>query len=403
VLRITAATAFPASQAALLGLRVAVNSQDTAVVLGPVAANDTLDPGPALTWIPFAGPTRQKLFPNEPTPAAMALDGADAIWLTGQLYKGAAFGGTAVPAIDSGYYLVKLGADGSNVFTKGISRTDSTSTTTYALAFDSQGNVYVTGNLLLNGTATIAAVFVSKFSPTGALLSDRVFAGTDTQASAFDAAISPNGDLVIVGDFSGSLQVGTTKLTSLAGTSTNGFVAVLNTADLTAKRAFSFGGPALFDLAYAVDVTSTGALRISGTLCGMSTVGGTTVQANAAGSPFVAELTPTGTANWVRLIEGPGVVFQSSTSPGDRTFAVGRIDGTTHDAFLAAIGPDNTLTLPLRTNTGENGNGALSAATDHHGGVWVAGELQGTATFGTTTLGGTNPALVTNFLVHLEP
>jgi hypothetical protein len=136
----------------------------------------------------------------------------------------------------------------------------------------------------------------------------------------------------------------------------------------------------------------------------MSTIGGTTVQADANGSAFVAELTATGTANWVSLVNGSGgIVFGADTNSAGRTFAAGRINSTTNEAYLAAVGPDPALTTPLRAASGDNTNGAVSAAADHHGGVWVGGEFLGTIDLGTPPLSGSDPTQPSNFLVHLEP
>jgi hypothetical protein len=389
-----------------LGLRVAVNSQDTAVVLGP-SATSTVDPGPMLTWVPRTGSPTKKTFAGDVTPSVMALDGADAIWLAGQLWKPVTFGGSQVAADPSSYYLVKLNADGSNVFTKAVARTESNllGITVYGIAFDGQGNAYVAGGLMIDSASLTSAVFVSKFSPAGALLMDRVFQDDDTQALAFDVAIAPNGDVVIAGMFDATLHVGSTTLTSLAGTSTNGFVAVLNAADLAPKNAFSFGGAEGYDVAYAVDVVSSGAVRVAGGMSAASTIAGTPVSAGASGTAFVAEVTATGNrADFVDLIGAQGIAFQTSTDAADRTFVAGRLDGATHDAFLAIVAPDGGLTMPWRHDTGAAANGATTVAADRHGGVWVGGELQGRVDLGMGAIGDTSdPTAFTNFLLHFEP
>ncbi len=172
--------------------------------------------------------------------------------------------------------------------------------------------------------------------------------------------------------------------------------------DLSVKHAQSFGGANFYDAAHAIDITSTGALRISGALAGSSNIGGTPVQANAGGSAFIAELTPAGTTNWVDVLGGEGIVFQSSTGIDDRTFAVGRIDGDYNTAFLLETGPGATLTFPLAINVGST-NGATATAADRHGGVWVSVESVGATSFGTSVASAVDPTLLTNFLVHLEP
>jgi len=405
-LHITSARAFPGSQIAMVGLRVAIDSQDTAVVVGPSATSNTGDPGPAVTWVPVNGTIRQKVFANEPTPNAIAVDPSDAVWLTGQLEHAATFGGTTVQATSSGYYLVKLGPDGKNIFTKAIVRAETNTVWDggYSIAFDSAGNAYVVGILVLGDPDFHCTVLVNKFSPSGTLLADRVFHSTSPmQAMARDVAFAPNGDLVIAGVFDETLQVGTTKLTSASGQYSNGFVAILDPADLAPKRAFSFGGANYYDTATSVDVTSTGALRVSGILAGASSIGGKGVQAQTGGSAFIAELTPTGTANWVHLIQGSvsGIVWQTSTRADDQTFAVGRVDGA-QTAFFSVIDGAGTLTSPV-SFTGAGQNGALATAADRHGGVWVAMEGSGSTSFGSATVFGASSEPLVNWLVHIEP
>ena len=82
----------------------------------------------------------------------------------------------------------------------------------------------------------------------------------------------------------------------------SGFVAALDPNTGAAKSALRFGGTD-FDLGNSIEVTSAGLLRVAGLVSGAATIGGLDVQAAAMGSPFVAELTAAGTANWVRLIK----------------------------------------------------------------------------------------------------
>ena len=406
-LHVTSARAFPAASVIpFVGLKVAVDSQDTAVVLGPTITSFTGDPGPALTWISNTAQVRTKDFANEPTPRAMAVDAADAVWLTGPLDQPATFGGTTVQATSSGYYLVKLSSDGSNVFTKAIVREEPGTVWDggYSIAFDRDGNAYVAGILVLSAPEFHCSVLVNKFSPSGALLADAVFPSTSSmQATASDVAIAPNGDLVVVGNFDETLQVGTTKLISASGQYSNGFIAILNASDLSAKKAFSFGGANYYDAGKAIEITSSGALRVSGILAGASSIGGNSVQAQTGGSAFIAELTPAGTANWVRLIQGDsqGIVWDTSTTTNDRTFAVGSVNGN-NSALFAALDRDGNLTFPVQL-TGASQNGALATAIDRHGGVWVALEGSGSSKFGTVQPIGASSEPTANWLVHIEP
>ena len=404
-LQVTFVMPFPTAQMAGVGLHVAVDSQDGVVVLGPSASTGTTDPGPTLTWIASNGSMRQKTFANERTPSLMALDGADAIWLAGLLEQPTSFGGTTIQPVNevlgivSAYYLVKLNPDGSNAFTKTIRRTDLVFASSFinSITHDGAGNAYLVGSLLAGGSAS---AFVTKFSPAGTPLIDRMFAGT-SEASADDVAVAPNGEVVIAGRYNGSLDLGGgTSLSSTGGR--NGFIAALNAVDLTAGRAFTFRES--WSGISSIDVTSTGSYRVAGLIVDGGIIGGTTVHANVDGSPFVAELAAsTGQAAWVQVTGEKGLVFHATTNSVDRTFAAGRIEGATWDGFLAAAsGPASTLSMPLRVAS-PGGNGAIHTAADKHGGVWVGGEVSGMATIGAVVIGSSDAAMYTNFLVHLEP
>jgi hypothetical protein len=283
----------------------------------------------------------------------------------------------------------------------------------HALAVDPQGNAYVTGSTEvypLSG-GLVEGVFVTKFSPTGAARFTRVFQGNDFDAAAADLAIAPNGDVLVAGYYSGTLDFGIASLTSRArsGSSStcNGFVAALDPADGTARWARSFGGTT-FDLAYAIDVTPSGALRVSGELSGASEIGGLSATAAIDGAPFVAELTADGVGQWVRVVEPSGLVFASDTDPAGRTYAVGRVPGASSGypmngsrSFVAAVLGDGSFSLPLDVVT--NAGGALGVATDRQGGLWVVGTFAGSVAFGGVTLSGPTTSNGAQYLLYLAP
>ncbi|MEP6651925.1 MAG: hypothetical protein ABJA82_01115 [Myxococcales bacterium] len=210
--------------------------------------------------------------------------------------------------------------------------------------------------------------------------------------------------MAIAGGFSDQLALGAPPLVSQSTMSGgyNGFWATLEPGDGSPIAVHRFGGTT-FDLANTINATPDGALRIGGQLSGTSVVGGMTATALTNGSAFIAEVTTGGAARWVRVIDGRGIVFGADINAAGRTFAAGRLDGATSDSILASVGADGVLTLPLRIPTGES-NGAVAAAADRHGGVWVAGELVGSANFGTgPSITSPSPQEPTNYLLHLEP
>jgi hypothetical protein len=399
-LHVTFAEAFPASIRAPIGVLIAVTRDDTAVVVTPSSGSTIGDPGATITWFPAQGARRTLAFPNVITPNAMTIDKSGAIWLIGQLYQAVSFGGPTLQPVDNGYYLVKLAADGSHLASVAVSRTDVTFP--QAMAADGDGNIYVAGGLLLTTGTVSSAVFLTKFSSTGTQLYDQTYVASDTEAYAQSIAFRKDGDLVLVGFFNSTLKLGTTQLTSAAGLSSNGFVAVIDHSTGAARSAFSLGGATL-DSVSSVQVTTSGSLRIAGQISGTSMVGDKLVQADPRGSAFIADLTDAGVTSWVQLVGAPGIIAHGDTNAADRTFGAGHIDlAATSDAILATVGADGQLVVPLSVEN-LDGNGATSCAADLHGGVWVGGEFQGSTDLGTGPISGSDPTLPANFLAHLEP
>jgi len=217
--------------------------------------------------------------------------------------------------------------------------------------------------------------------------------------------------VLVAGYYSGTLDFGIVRLTSRARSGAysacNGFVAALDPADGIARWARSFGGT-IFDLAYAIDVTPSGALRLSGELSGASEIGGLSATAAVEGAPFVAELTADGVGQWARVVEPSGLVFASDTDPAGRTYAVGRVPGASSGypmdgsrSFVAAVLGDGSFSLPLDLVT--NAGGAHGAAADRQGGLWVVGTFAGSVAFGSVTLSGPTTSAGAQYLLDLAP
>jgi len=398
-LRVTRAETLPQTYAAKL--LVAVDSLDTAIVVGPSTANQNEDPGPTVMIIPRSGVTSKTTFANAITPDAIAVDLSGNIWMAGQLFRPVSFGAGAVAAVDAGYYLAKLTPDARPVFVEAILRV--TTPWLRAIATDPQGNAYVVGSIGDGNVPSNDSVFVTKFAPNGAEIFNQQFSSQGSSAWASDVAIAPDGEVWIVGAHNATLYVGATTLTVPARSIDTGFFAALDPATGAARRAFGFGGDD-FDIGNSIEVTRGGALRISGLLSGAATIGGMTAQAGDLGSPFLAELTAAGVANRVDIVApGDGIVFAGDTNSAGRTFAVGYVADVAKETFVAAVDPGGPLTIALRATIGFDTNGALVAAADRHGGVWVVGDFKGSVNFDGNTLLAPSTTAFGNFLIHLEP
>jgi hypothetical protein len=387
-------------QASIAWPMVGVDDQDTAVVVGPRVTSE-IDPGPQVDWIPRQGPGHSAIFPNALTPSVLAVDPSGAVWLAGQLYRAVDFGGTTLQPVNDGYYLVRLNPDGSLAVARAVARPSLV--TVYNATTDAQGNVYAVGEVYTAGSPPIASVFVTKFSPAGDELFNREFACQGTSAYAADVAVAPNGDLFIVGTYGYPLQIGSALLPLPSSSLGSAFVAALDPGTGEPRWATRIGGMT-FDVGNAISVTSTGALRVAGMLSGQATVGGLLTRGTNDGSPFVAELTPTGAGNWVTIIDGTGIVFEADTNAADHTFAVGYVKqtATTNQTFVADVA-GGVARLALRAPVSGQAGGAQFVAADRHGGAWVTGSFAGVIDFGLGPLDAGGADMLGNFLLHLEP
>jgi hypothetical protein len=395
-LHVTSSRAFPNFQGS--PLLVVVDSQDTAVVVGPSAASDTDDPGPTATWIPRQGSPHSKTFSNAITPSAIAVDPSRNLWMVGQLYRTVNFGGGPLAAVDTGYYLARFDTDGNLAFDRAVTRTGSPYIR--GAVADSQGNLYVVGGLMSTTGPSTASVFVTKFSPDGVELYNKEFAGQGTSASAADVAVAASG-VFIIGTFNAPVQFGTTNLMPLGSSLDSGFVASLAPDTGAVQWVLRFGGP-IFDVGNSVEVTSAGAVRIGGLVSSDGSIGGAGFHATPDGSPFVAELTADGAGTWVRTIPSDGIVFAADTNIGGHTFAGGYVNGTTKQTFIYDVTGSNAMT-PLQTTITDDSNGVLFVAADRHGGVWATGDFNGAIDFGVGVLSAADADTFGSFLVHLEP
>jgi plastocyanin len=395
---ITSAVVFPNFQGATL--RVAVDSQDTAVVVGPSATSMTDDPGPTVTWFPRQGSPHSATFANAITPSAIALDPSRNLWMVGQLYRAVDFGVGVLAPVDGGYYLARLDASGSVAWSRAVTRAGSVYVG--SAVTDSQGNAYVVGGISTTTNGVLEeSVFVTKFSPDGVEIYNREFPGTDSSAFAADVAVAPNGGVFIVGTYNASVQFGSVTLTRNGSSIDGGFVAALDPATGAPNFALRFGGT-IFDVGNAVDVTSTGAVRVAGLLSGDGSIGGVAVHGTPNGSPFVAELTADGVGSWARTIPSDGIVFAADTNAAGHTFAGGYLSGTMKEAFVYDV-TDSGATMPLRTTVADDTNGVMFVAADRHGGAWVTGDFKGAIDFGIGVLNAGGATTFGSFLVHLEP
>ena len=199
-------------------------------------------------------------------------------------------------------FLTKLGPDGAHVWSKqyGNQPDDQDG---YGVAVDSDGNVIATGKFRgpidFGGGELVEDqqedVFVAKLSPAGDALWARQY-GDGYWQTARAVAAGKAGEIALVGEYEGTLDLGTGPLPSKAGV--EAFVAMLS-PDGDALWSRGFGGPSA-DHAYAVAVDGAGNLIVAGCVYGVVDFGGGETAGASDLDAFVASYAPGGGLAWVR-------------------------------------------------------------------------------------------------------
>jgi hypothetical protein len=195
---------------------------------------------------------------------------------------------------------------------------------TYAFAKDASNNIYscgiFTGTNIQIGTGIYSSssnstrnAFVSKKDINGNPIWQYV-PTSSMNAFAYNIAVDSNGDVVVCGQYSGTLTVGSTTLTAGSGTN-SGFVFKLNgtTGSPIWAKSFKSAGNGLSDVAsYGIDTYSDGSIYVCGSYSGtgltfndVTTYASTT---NASGTlqtdGYIVKLNSSGSTLWVKRILG---------------------------------------------------------------------------------------------------
>jgi Tfp pilus assembly protein PilZ len=272
----------------------------------------------------------------------------------------------------------------------------------YGIATDSGGNVYVIGNY--TGSVTIGSTtltsagssdaFVAKYDTSGTVQWATSIGGTTTD-SGFGITTDSGGNVYVIGDYSASVTIGSTTLTSAGSYDT--FVAKYDTSG-TVQWATSIGGTST-DSGLGIATDSNGNVYVTGNYAGSITIGSTILNSMGYNDAFVAKYDTSGTVQWATSISGTGFEIGRgiATDSGGNVYVTGiytssiTIGSTTltsagsYDAFVAKY--DTSGTVQWATSIGGTSSDyGRGIATDSNGNVYVTGNYAGTATFapGTT-------------------
>jgi hypothetical protein len=335
------------------------------------------------------------------------------------------------PSLPTQMALTKYNAQGELVWANHIGGL-TTSEGPHGLDVDANNNIYVTGyfgsttqtgpqnaNFNPTGGGTITTqgsedIFVAKYNADGAY--QWAFGlgniGQETEERAWDITTDIDGNSYVVGGFHGTMNfnpLGTAMNYGIADTTAGLFVAKYNTNGLCQWAIIlDVKGNDVFAETYATcDLDANGNLFVAGNFRGTNVNFnplGTSVTVSSSGQNdiFIAKFnTSNGVATWVKKI---GSTAQDLVSPGalrcdnnGNPYFSGRLSGTNTGNFdpnggtiniinsalyLTSYDTNGNLRFAKGMNSG-TGDGGHRVEFDNANNVYIAGWMNGTATFGT--------------------
>ncbi|APR77731.1 Hypothetical protein A7982_03078 [Minicystis rosea] len=267
-----------------------------------------------------------------------------------------------------------------------------------AVALNAAGHVVLTGDFFSSinfGGGTINLVgngdaFFAELDGTGSQVTARSFgvAGSDQYGSAIagDAA----GNTLLAGNFHGDVDFGDGMVTD--GIGLDLYVAKLDASGkhVWSKRFGDIGDQS----ARALAVDGSGNVIVAGHFSGVLDFGGNNALPGVgADDLFVAKLDPSGDTVWAKsfgstgddelggiAVDGTGNVILIGTYPNDITFGSTLSNQGGKDVFVAKLDASGTpvWAIPLGDASDQRGYGV---ATDAGGNIFITGGFQGTINF----------------------
>ena len=275
------------------------------------------------------------------------------------------------------------------------------------------GTAYVTGQVggprAIVGDTIVGGGYVARYDSLGNCLWARTSYGTRVSVNGADGAY-------VVGSFSGSMAFAGTTLTA---SGQDAFVAKYdaNGQELWARQM----GGALNDGGYSVAVDGLGRVHVGGSFRGTGTFGSTTLVATHDTTGFHATYDANGTFQWAVLAGGfeswtnqlalsnrmdcdaAGNTYMAGQFNGTATFGSTTISTTDLDrAYLARFDASGNCTWVIPTGA-EYGNDITNVRVSPSGNVYLYGGFAGvSATFGGTVLTNNEPTYLDIYLAQFD-
>lgn len=250
--------------------------------------------------------------------------------------------------------------------------------------------------------------YVAKLSTTGHHQWSLVF-GSDGADSAEAVAVDGADDVVVVGFFEGTVDLGGSALVSIDVEDV-----LLGKLDSAGQHLWSRSlGGAGHQFGRDVAVDGSGNIAVIGHFDGSLDAGGSPLVAAGMHDAFLVKLTPTGTPSWSLRWGGVAhdVGWRVAVDAGGNVFAAGRFEGQVdfgtglvasagaHDLFLVKVDP-NGQHLFSRRFGGSAEEHVYDLAVDSTGAVIITGATRGSVDFGGGPLCGAGGSDA--FLVKLD-
>ncbi|MDC0739910.1 hypothetical protein [Polyangium mundeleinium] len=258
--------------------------------------------------------------------------------------------------------------------------------------------------------------FVAILDGEGKHIWSRVFGDAAPQA-AYGVAFTGSGDVVVAGEFDGSLDLGSGALQSAGGG--DAFVARLSGVNTNSKWSVKIGDDASLQRAYAVAVGPSGEIAVTGMFAGSITVAGTTFTSLTSVDAFLLVFEPDGALRFGKKLgdttggdqigtavafDAAGNVVVTGSFDGAIDFGAGAVPSAgASDVFVAKYGGVDGALLWARTDGDDQAQHAFGVAALPDSKTLLSGGFAGTIDFDAPVAPLVSQGMLDVFVTRLAP
>ena len=307
-------------------------------------------------------------------------------------------GGNLVSSGSFDIFVVKYDAAGTHQWSKRFG--DASSQFVNCVATDASGDVIITGEFAgtvnFGGANLVSSggndIYVAKFNAAGTHVWSQRF-GDGAEQVPRGVAVNAAGDVLITGEFAGTVNFGGGNLVSAGGNDI--FVAKFDAASGAHVWSQRFGSSALEQQARAVAVDATGNVVITGEFEGTVNFGGGNLTSVSFTDIFVAKYNASGVHQWSKQFgagdqhghsvatDGAGNLVVTGDFSGTLNFGGGNLTSpSSYNIFVARFNASGVHQWSKAFGAPLNSSVGRSVVMDAAGNVIVGGVFSGTVNFG---------------------